>query len=90
MNISLTKELEQWIQTRVEGGWYESPSEVVRESLRLLRERERQRESMVAELRADLLSGCRQMDQGQGVEFTPETLAGIKLAGRNVLSADAK
>ena len=36
MNVSLTKELEAWIQDRIESGLYRSGSEVVREALRLL------------------------------------------------------
>ena len=39
-NISLTPELNAFIDARVESGLYESASEVVREGLRLLRHRE--------------------------------------------------
>ena len=41
MNVSLTPELEQLINTKVESGLYLSSSEVVREALRLLEERDR-------------------------------------------------
>lgn len=37
MNISLTPELEKFIQEKVTSGLYTSSSEVIRESLRLLR-----------------------------------------------------
>jgi antitoxin ParD1/3/4 len=36
MNISLTPELERFVQNKVESGMYTSASEVIRESLRLL------------------------------------------------------
>jgi len=36
MNISLTPELEQFVNTKVNSGMYTSASEVIRESLRLL------------------------------------------------------
>lgn len=38
MNVSLTPELEQFVQGKVTSGLYNNASEVVRESLRLLKE----------------------------------------------------
>ena len=38
MNVSLTPELEQFVQGKVESGLYNNASEVIRESLRLLKE----------------------------------------------------
>ena len=40
MNISLTPELEQMVDDKVKSGRYASASEVIREGLRLLEERE--------------------------------------------------
>jgi antitoxin ParD1/3/4 len=40
MNVSLTPELEQLVQEKVKSGRYLSASEVVREALRLLEERD--------------------------------------------------
>ena len=40
MNVSLTPELEQYVQEKVSSGLYYSASEVIREGLRLLKERE--------------------------------------------------
>ena len=37
MNVSLTPELERFVQGRVESGLYNNASEVVREGLRLLK-----------------------------------------------------
>ncbi|MBK6427718.1 MAG: type II toxin-antitoxin system ParD family antitoxin [Blastocatellia bacterium] len=37
MNVSLTQDLEQYINTKVATGMYRSASEVVREGLRLLK-----------------------------------------------------
>ncbi len=41
MNVSLTPELDQFVVTKVASGRYTSGSEVVREALRLLEERDR-------------------------------------------------
>ena len=38
MNVSLTPELERFVDAKVESGLYNNASEVVRESLRLLKE----------------------------------------------------
>ena len=40
MNVSLTSELEQYVREQVNSGMYYSASEVIREGLRLLKERE--------------------------------------------------
>lgn len=40
MNVSLTPELEKFVDDKVESGLYNNASEVVRESLRLLKEHE--------------------------------------------------
>ena len=43
MNVSLTPELERFVQEKVHSGRYTSASEVVREALRLLEEHEKVR-----------------------------------------------
>ena len=40
MNVSLTSELEQYVREKVDSGMYYSASEVIREGLRLLKQRE--------------------------------------------------
>jgi len=42
MNVSLTPTLEKYVRSKVASGLYESASEVIRDSLRALQERERQ------------------------------------------------
>jgi len=41
MNVSLTPELEKYVLKKVASGMYQTASEVVRESLRMHREREK-------------------------------------------------
>ena len=54
MNVSLTPELEQYVQEKVSSGLYYSASEVIREGLRLLREREQLQQIRLQELRQDI------------------------------------
>ena len=57
MNISLTPELEQLVNDKVRGGMYQTASEVVREGLRLLRERDQRLEAMRQDIRAGFDAG---------------------------------
>ena len=57
MNISLTPELEQFVQSKVESGMYYSASEVVREGLRMLQEREMLKQVKIEELRKEIQKG---------------------------------
>jgi antitoxin ParD1/3/4 len=65
MNISLTPELVSFITKKVESGLYGSQSEVVREGLRLLLERDRLTEARLDELRAEIAKGLEQAHRGE-------------------------
>ena len=67
MNVSLTRELEEYISRKVETGLYKSASEVVREALRLLRQRDRADQGALAELHHDIQTGLDQLDRGEGI-----------------------
>ena len=56
-NVSLTKELDQFVAARVEGGLYANASEVMRTALRLLEKEEREYEEKLAVLRAAIDEG---------------------------------
>jgi antitoxin ParD1/3/4 len=76
MNISLTPELEQLVNDKVKTGMYQTASEVIREGLRLLRERDQRVES----LRRDVRAGFDAIERG---EFTDYDESNIKeLANR--------
>jgi antitoxin ParD1/3/4 len=53
MNISLTPQLEKLVKKKVESGHYGSASEVMREALRLLAERDHRQSVRIEELRAE-------------------------------------
>lgn len=86
MNISLTSKLDKWVHKKVESGLYNSASEVVRESLRLLMEKEENRQLLLSELRSELRLGVHQLDAGISEEFTAKTVDRIKSDGRRKLS----
>jgi antitoxin ParD1/3/4 len=68
LNVSLTPELEEFVQQRVATGRYQTASEVVREGLRLLEHEERTRETAFAALKAKLQRGAAQADRGEFVD----------------------
>jgi antitoxin ParD1/3/4 len=68
MNVSLTPELERYINEKVEGGSYRSASEVVRESVRLMQRVEEDRAARLAALRHDINEGIAQLDRGEGID----------------------
>lgn len=65
MNVSLTVELEQLVHEKVKSGRYLSASEVVREALRLLAERDQLREIRIETLRKEIAIGSDQSDRGE-------------------------
>ena len=74
MNVSLTKELAQLVNDKVKSGLYHTASEVIREGLRLLDERDRLYQLRLQELRADVKKGLDQLDRGEGKPFDPEAM----------------
>ncbi|HLP91142.1 MAG TPA: type II toxin-antitoxin system ParD family antitoxin [Nostocaceae cyanobacterium] len=71
MYVSLTTELEKWVQSKVESGIYTSASEVILEGLRLLKEQDTLKEMRLAELRQEIQKG---IDSG---ESTPLNMSEI-------------
>ena len=76
MNVSLTPELERLVNEKVESGLYQTASEVVREALRLLKERDQSRER----LRADIQAGFDRLGRGEGRTY--DKTSGRQLAER--------
>lgn len=80
MNVSLTPELEEFIQERLESGRYQSASEVVREALRLLEDRDEIRRLRLEEMRKKIASGLESLNRGEslsGEEVFDELLSGL-------------
>ncbi|MET0026854.1 MAG: type II toxin-antitoxin system ParD family antitoxin [Candidatus Thiodiazotropha sp.] len=66
MNVSLTPQLESYVKQKVAGGMYSSVSEVIREALRLLEERDALQSMKLEALRQDIIQGLTSLDNGEG------------------------
>ena len=65
VNISITPELDAFLESRVRSGRYQTTSEVVREALRLLQHQETERDEAFRQLKAKLKHGAAQADAGE-------------------------
>lgn len=65
MNLFLTPDLEQLVDEKVATGQYGSAIEVIREALRLLKERDESRRKAFDELKRDIAAGMDQLDRGE-------------------------
>ncbi len=82
MNVSLTPELEKYVNDKVKTGRYNSASEVMREGLRSLQN---------DELRREILLGVEQIRNGQGIilngpDELKEFFEDVKRRGRERLA----
>lgn len=66
MNVSLTRELEQLVHLKVATGRYTSASEVIREALRLMDERDQILELRKDEIRRKITAGMNSLRAGEG------------------------
>jgi len=77
MNVNLGPTLDKFVADLVRTGLYQSQSEVLREALRLLKERDHARKIAIARLRREIAIGVEQADRGDVVEAS-EVFAEIR------------
>jgi len=65
ITVTLPPELEAFIEERVAAGRFATAGEAVREGLRLLEEREQEREAVLADLRREIELGVEQAKAGK-------------------------
>ena len=84
-SYSIGKHFEGLIQSLIESGRYSTASEVMREGLRLVEEREERRKVKLEALRAEIQKG---FDSGpaEGVDIS-EMIKAVKARGRQQLAA---
>ena len=68
MNVHLGPVLDEFVADLLKTGHYQTQSEVLREGLRLLKEREEIKEIRLAELRKEIAAGVEQADEGRFVD----------------------
>jgi len=90
VNVSISRDLEQYVQEKVQSGRYPSASEVIDEGLRLLKERDEAEHKKLEELRREIALGIEQADRGQVSTFNEETLRQIQAEGRKELAAERR
>lgn len=85
MNVSLTPELEKLVNDKVDTGLYQTASEVVREGLRLLKDRDDR------QLRADIRAGFNSVEGGEYTDYSASSVRAlaskVKSSGRRRASA---
>ena len=74
MEISLPPDLAKIVNEKVQSGLYNSPGEVIRESLRLLQEQEKLRRLRRDELRREIMLGVEQIRNGEYTEVAVSDL----------------
>jgi antitoxin ParD1/3/4 len=74
MNISLTPQLEAFVQEKVASGLYSSASEVIREALRMLEDQDRLKAMKLEALRKEIDKGLEQLERGERVPYEPEKI----------------
>lgn len=79
MNVSLTPRLEQFVDKKVREGTYQTASEVVRDALRLLVERDQRGALELQRLRGEVSIGLEQIKNGR---VGPLNTGRIKAEGR--------
>lgn len=68
-NVNLTEHLDHFIDAGITSGRFSNASEVVREGLRLLEQREQEDKAKIEWLRGAAKEGFDQLDRGEGIEF---------------------
>jgi len=73
MHVNLSPEMEGFIKRKVASGFYGNATEVIRDAIR----RMQAEESRIAAWQAAIQQGDDQLDRGEGIAYTAETLKDI-------------
>jgi len=84
-SYSIGKHFEEFIASLIESGRYSTASEIIRDGLRMIEEREQRREAKLEWLRAEIQKG---LDSGPAEEVDiKEWIEDVKRRGRQRLAA---
>jgi antitoxin ParD1/3/4 len=70
MHVNLSEEMEKYIRNKVASGFYGNATEVIRDAIR----RMQTEESRMAAWQTAIAKGNVQLDQGEGIPYTPELM----------------
>ena len=91
MNISLPEDLEQYIMKKMQGGHYDSPADVIRDGLQLLKDSDALRELRQLELRQGIQKGFDSVARGEFTDYGRDEIRpiadAIKSEGRRKKAA---
>ena len=87
MNVSLTPELVEFVRRKVASGLYGSSSEVVRDALRLMEERDRLLGARLEDLRGEVQKGLAQLKKGRSRPLDRGAVERIRSAGKRRLAS---
>lgn len=73
MHVNLSPEMEGFIKSKVSSGFYGNATEVIRDAIR----RMQAEESRVAAWQVAIKQGDEQLERGEGIAYTSETLNDI-------------
>jgi antitoxin ParD1/3/4 len=65
MNVNLGPTFDAFVEKMLKSGLYQSQSEILREGLRLLKEREELKQARLAELRREIAIGVEEAERGE-------------------------
>lgn len=73
MHVNLSPEMEGFIKNKVSSGFYGNATEVIRDAIR----RMQAEESRIASWQDAIKLGDSQLDRGEGIDFTPDSIKDI-------------
>lgn len=73
MHVNLSPEMEGFIKNKVSSGFYGNATEVIRDAIR----RMQAEESRIASWQDAVKLGDSQLDRGEGIRYTPDSLKDI-------------
>jgi antitoxin ParD1/3/4 len=77
MNVNLGPVFDEFVAEMLDTGLYQSQSEILREGLRLLKEREELKQLKLAEFRREIALGIGEADRGEFVDG-PQVFAKLR------------
>ena len=67
MQLSLSPEMEEFVNRKIASGHYGSADEVIQDALRLMEENDRLRETRFEQLHKEIALGMEQLDRGEKI-----------------------